>query len=85
VSAPAATADDTDDESRHRQLTVLAGWRRFVDKEPAPPELLPDQQWRQLGDAGRLAYDEARLNHHSPAAGGRSWCQPAGYLAAPAR
>jgi len=63
VSAPAA--DGADDESRHRQLTVLAGWRRFVDEEPAPPELLPDQEWRRLGDAGLLAYDEARLNHHS--------------------
>ena len=68
MSAPAAIAapaDGTDDEARHRQLTVLAGWRRFVDEEPAPPELLPDQQWRRLSDAGRLAYDEARLNHHS--------------------
>jgi hypothetical protein len=65
VSAPAATAGDTDDEARHRQLTVLAGWRRFVDEEPAPPELLPDREWRRLGDNGRLAYDEARLNHHS--------------------
>ena len=68
MSAPAATAvpaDDTDDESRHRQLTVLAGWRRFVDEEPAPPELLPDPQWRRLDGAGRLSYDEARLNHHS--------------------
>ncbi|HEX3960782.1 MAG TPA: hypothetical protein VHZ03_29875 [Trebonia sp.] len=53
------------DEARHRQLTVLAGWRRFVDEEPVPPELLPDRQWRRLSDAGRLAYDEARLNHHS--------------------
>lgn len=25
----------------------------------------PEGQWRQLGGAGRLAYDEARLNHHS--------------------
>src|SRR5439155_1586403 len=58
-------AQGADDESRHRQLTVLAGWRRFVDEEPAPPELLPDQEWRRLGDAGLLAYDEARLNHHS--------------------
>lgn len=63
MSAPAA--DGTDDESRHRQLTVLAGWRRFVDEEPSPPELLPDQEWRRLSDAGLLAYDEARLNHHS--------------------
>ena len=45
MSAPAATAaGDTDDESRHRQLTVLAGWRQFVDEEPAPPELLPDRE-----------------------------------------
>ena len=68
MSVPAATAAPagaTDDDSRHRQLTVLAGWRRFVGEEPAPPELLPDTQWRRLGDAGRLAYDEARLNHHS--------------------
>ena len=67
MSAPAATAAPADgtDEARHRQLTVLAGWRRFVDEEPAPPELLPEQEWRRLGDAGRLAYDEARLNHHS--------------------
>jgi hypothetical protein len=68
VSAPAATAGpagDTDDESRHRQLTVLAGWRQFVDETPAPPQLLSDQQWRRLSDTGRLAYDEARLNHHS--------------------
>ena len=68
MSGPAATAapaGDTEDDSRHRQLTVLAGWRRFVDDEPVPPDLLPDRQWRQLGDARRLAYDEARLNHHS--------------------
>jgi AAA domain len=43
----------------------MAGWRRFVDETPAPPELLPGRQWRRLSDAGRLAYDEARLNHHS--------------------
>ena len=68
MSAPAATAapeNGTDDEARHRQLTVMAGWRRFVDEEPVPPDLLPDEQWRRLGDAERLAYDEARLNHHS--------------------
>jgi hypothetical protein len=84
VSTPAA-GGDTDDESRHRQLTVLAGWRRFVDEESAPPELLPDREWRRLGDAGRLAYDEARLNHHSrllvvatpaPAATSRSSTSP---------
>jgi hypothetical protein len=67
VSAAASTAPagDAEDESLHRQLTVLAGWRRFTDEALAPPELLPEQQWRQLSDAGRLAYDEARLNHHS--------------------
>ena len=68
MSTPAVTAapaGGTDDESRRRQLTVLAGWRRFTDEEPAPPELLPGAQWRRLSGAGRLAYDEARLNHHS--------------------
>ncbi len=64
MSAAAAAAGDTDDEARHRQLTVLAGWRRFVEEEPVPPELLPDREWRWLSDTGRLAYDEARLNYH---------------------
>ncbi len=64
-AASAAPAGGTEDEALHRQLTVLAGWRRFVDDEPVPPELLPDRRWRRLSDAGRLAYDEARLNHHS--------------------
>ena len=63
MSAPAAAT--ADDEDRHRQLTVLAGWRRFVDEEPSPPDLLPEKEWRLLGDEARLAYDEARLNHHS--------------------
>ena len=39
--------------------------RSWYRGEPAPPELLPDRDWRRLGDTGRLADDEARLNHHS--------------------
>jgi hypothetical protein len=64
-AASTLPAGDAEEESLHQQLTVLVGWRRFTDEEPAPPELLPGQQWRQLSDAGRLVYDEARLNHHS--------------------
>jgi hypothetical protein len=53
-----------DDELRLPQ-TTLAGWRAFVDSEPAHFDLLPDERWKALNDAERLAYDEARMNYHS--------------------
>jgi len=60
---PAGGADTI--ETEHRQLTTLAGWRRFVDEIPAAPDLLPDHAWKQLSESGRFTYDERRLNHHS--------------------
>ncbi|WP_300609938.1 hypothetical protein [Trebonia sp.] len=78
MSAAAAAVGDPDDEAWHRQLTVLAGWRRFVEEEPAQPELLPDREWRRLSDAGHLAYDEARVQLPLPAAGRRDPGHPHG-------
>ena len=52
-------------EAEHRQLTTLAGWRRFVTEVPAVPELLADDIWAGLDNDKRFAYDEDRLNHHS--------------------
>ena len=50
---------------QHRQLTTLAGWRRFAGEVPAVPELLAEEVWTSLQDDKRLAYDEDRLDHHS--------------------
>jgi hypothetical protein len=55
----------TDGEDRFRQLTTLTGWREFVTERPSVPDLLPETEWKALGDAGRLGYDEARLAHHA--------------------
>lgn len=46
-------------------LTVKSNWARFVADTPAPPELLPQEQWRQLSEAAREDYDELRLRHHA--------------------
>jgi hypothetical protein len=48
-----------------RQLTTLRGWREFVADRPAVPDLLPEADWRALGDDDRFSYDEARLAHHA--------------------
>jgi hypothetical protein len=50
---------------QHRQLTTLAGRRRFAGEAPAVPELLAQEVWAGLQDDKRLAYDEDRLDHHS--------------------
>jgi hypothetical protein len=57
-------ADDLDADRREPTMT-LTGWRRFVDAPPAQLDLLPDDRWRQLDDAERFRYDEARINYHS--------------------
>ena len=55
----------TDGEDRFRQLTTLPGWREFVTERPRVPDLLPETEWKALGDEKRLEYDEARLAHHA--------------------
>ena len=57
-------SDDSDDTAA-RQLTTLKGWRAFAAQRPEVPPLLPEQQWRALGEDDRFAYDEARLAHHA--------------------
>lgn len=58
------TPDGPDGAVRDTTLT-LAGWRRFVDAEPASFDLLPDDVWQALADDERTAYDEARFDYHS--------------------
>jgi len=63
VSTPSAGTEHPGPE--HRQLTTLAGWRRFAGEVSAVPELLDQDVWTGLEDDKRLAYDEDRLDHHS--------------------
>ncbi|MFD5403775.1 TniB family NTP-binding protein [Streptomyces griseorubiginosus] len=52
-------------EPRTDPSTTLAGWRHFVDADPATFYLLPDDRWQALDGAQRDAYDEARIAYHS--------------------
>ncbi|MGN9843734.1 TniB family NTP-binding protein [Nonomuraea sp. H19] len=52
-------------EDRRQPTTTLEGWQRFIAADPPRFELLPQQQWRQLGDPERRDYDEARIAHHA--------------------
>jgi len=56
-------ASQTDE--RRDPTTTLAGWRRFVDADPASFDLLDEAAWTQLPDADRVFYDEARCRYHS--------------------
>lgn len=53
------------DDEEYRQLTTLDGWRRYVDDEPAVPNLLDQRVWEQLDADKRFVYDEQRLAHHA--------------------
>jgi len=60
-AAPAAS----DDAGLDNPLTTKEGWRRFVDKEPAPPPLLGEAERAALSTARRVGYDEARVDYHA--------------------
>jgi hypothetical protein len=60
VNLPASQAGE-----RRDPTTTLAGWRRFVDADPASFDLLDDTAWAGLPDTGRVLYDEARCRYHS--------------------
>jgi Bacterial TniB protein len=60
VNIPASQAGE-----RRDPTTTLAGWRRFVDADPASFELLDEPAWAALPDADRVLYDEARCRYHS--------------------
>jgi hypothetical protein len=57
---PASQSDE-----RRDPTTTLAGWRRFVDADPASFDLLDEPAWVALPDAERVFYDEARCRYHS--------------------
>jgi hypothetical protein len=61
VSTPAAGLP----ESRRKPTTTLENWRRFVEEDPIPFDLLPLDEWRDLGLQARDEYDEGRVNYHS--------------------
>lgn len=45
-------------------LTTKEGWRRFVDRAPAPVEMLDSATLGRLSADQRVAYDEARRLYH---------------------
>ncbi|MER6832034.1 ATP-binding protein [Streptosporangium sp. NPDC000563] len=62
------TADVLDnvlDADRREPTMTLTGWRRFVEAPVASIDLLPEQQWADLTDDLKDAYDEARMSYHS--------------------
>ena len=65
VKPPEPDEDDPAGEPRTDPSTTLAGWRYFVDADPATFDLLPDDRWQTLDGAQRDAYDEARIAYHS--------------------
>lgn len=52
-------------EDRRQPTTTLEGWRRFIDADRPEFTLLPEQEWAGLDDVSRMAYNEARVAHHS--------------------
>jgi hypothetical protein len=60
VGVPAGQAGE-----RRDPTTTLAGWRRFVDADPASFDLLDEPDWAALPNADRVLYDEARCQYHS--------------------
>lgn len=60
VNVPASEAGE-----RRDPTTTLAGWRRFVDADPAAFDLLDEPTWAALPAADRVLYDEARCRYHS--------------------
>jgi hypothetical protein len=66
ATLPGAAGEDQEDGelAADNPLTTKEGWRRFVDTEPAAPELLDAAALAALGTAERAAYDEARIDYH---------------------
>jgi hypothetical protein len=54
-----------DQEDLHRYLTTLEGWREFTTQNPAPPDLLPEDDLAVLDTGERLDYDEDQLDYHT--------------------
>ncbi len=62
----AGEPDDADvDAGLDNPLTTKEGWRRFVDKQPDPPDLLGDAAVAGLSAVQRVGYDEGRIDYHA--------------------
>ncbi|WP_329072219.1 hypothetical protein [Streptomyces sp. NBC_01429] len=61
------TSGDTDQpgEARTDPSTTLAGWRHFLNTDPAVFDTLDEQQWRSMSQPLREVDDEARIAYHS--------------------
>ena len=67
AALPASAAGDLagGQPAMDNPLTTKEGWRRFVDKELAPPTLLNAAALEGLDAAQRAGYDESRLEYHA--------------------
>jgi hypothetical protein len=65
LPGPAAGEQAGEQLAGDNPLTSKEGWRLFVDKEPAPPALLPAAALTGLDTAQRAGYDEARIDYHA--------------------
>jgi Bacterial TniB protein len=65
LTVPAAHGPAPGDEAGPDEpLTTKEGWRRFVDHQPQPPELLSAAALGGLSARDRAAYDDARRDYH---------------------
>lgn len=65
VSPSGDDRSPADEDERVEPPTTLTGWRRFVEKDPRPFDLLPRARWESMNDEERTDYDEARIDYHS--------------------
>ncbi|MDN3245500.1 ATP-binding protein [Streptomyces sp. ZSW22] len=65
VSPSGDDRSPADEDERVEPPTTLTGWRRFVEKDPRPFDLLPRPRWESMNDEERTDYDEARIDYHS--------------------
>jgi hypothetical protein len=65
LPGPAAGELDGDQAAADNPLTTKEGWWRFVDRDPAPPNLLDATALASLDAGQRAGYDEARIDYHA--------------------
>jgi hypothetical protein len=59
------TRPSIEDEVADEPLTTKEGWRRFVERQPAPPALHDAATLQRLSAEERAVYDEARCAYHA--------------------
>jgi hypothetical protein len=58
-------ASDAGDAGADEPLTTKEGWRRFVDRQPSPPDLHNPATVELLTAADRDAYEQERRDYHA--------------------